>query len=140
MSIYRIYSIYSINSPLPLDIASTVSAPVGSEHLLGSPLFPCDQLFLQIFQRHPFSLRHHFPDKKQLEHHHQREESEDGTAAELTGEVGEVAGHERRKDPVCAAAQGVAEGANFVREYFRDEDPDHCALPDGVGGYEYKKQ
>ena len=59
--------------------------------------FLLHHFFLQILQRNALRFGHHFPDKKQLEHHHQREKSEAGRLPEPAGEPREIARNERRR-------------------------------------------
>src|SRR3954452_15624148 len=102
--------------------------------------WPCSSLdpesFLHVFERYSLRLRHHQYYPNELEDHHAAKEQEDGAGRKRAGDRREKRGEQRGKNPVSGAAERLPRGAELIREDFRNENPDHRPLADGVGGDE----
>ena len=94
------------------------------------------ELMLDLLERHAFRLGnpHFYPD--QLQHHHEAEKGENIARWKGGDHLGEKGGEQGGENPVGEGAERLAFGAMAVGEDFRDKNPDHGSLTDGVRGDE----
>src|SRR5687767_8940000 len=87
---------------------------------------------LHGFEWDAFGFGDHELHPEEVEEHHESEEEEDIAGREGGDHFGERGGEDGGEDPMSETAESLAVGAMAVRKDFGNENPNDCALADGV--------
>src|SRR5258705_10349125 len=93
-----------------------------------------DYLPLEILQGYPFRFGHQQPNVEQLKYHHHSEEGKDDATSKFLRKKWKGVGDHSRKNPMGKATPRHSGCSDSIGKYFRDEDPNHRTLTDGMRG------